>query len=136
MFPIAYLVYPVWGMASLYNEGNKEYELAQVLKAHNINGSFTGNISPRYMSRLAYFSGMQYYYPADKAATDSFLISQMIDYKVNVYFLFHQTLNNKHYNDAAPFNCNLKRALKNYPIFMDDSIRNVTIYDISRAALK
>ena len=62
VFLVSFLVYPVWQMVILFNEGKREYNLAEQLKVANIHGSFTSNRHPRYMGRLAYFSGNPYFY--------------------------------------------------------------------------
>ena len=59
---LSFIIYPVYGLSLNFNEGTEEYQLAQKLKDAHIQGSFTSNRHPRYMGRLAYFSGNQYYY--------------------------------------------------------------------------
>jgi len=62
LFLISYLLVPAFGLIMMYNNGKAEYQLAGELKKANVSGTFTGNAHPRFMARVAYFSGSQYYF--------------------------------------------------------------------------
>lgn len=63
IFPVSFLIVPALELTPMYYyNGQNEYQFATQLKAANIQGSFTGNMYPRYMSRIAYFSGSRYYF--------------------------------------------------------------------------
>ncbi|MFI5196898.1 MAG: hypothetical protein ACHQD8_07390 [Chitinophagales bacterium] len=53
VFSIGFLIYPAWNMVIMFHLGKDEYDIAKKIKLADIHGSFTGNIHPRFMSRLA-----------------------------------------------------------------------------------
>ena len=65
LFAVSFVAYPLWGMYKMYDEGKREFELANLLKSNGINGTFTSDAMPgleaQRMERLAYFSGNAYY---------------------------------------------------------------------------
>ncbi len=89
-FSLSFVVYPVWTMRKIFNEGAKEFETAEQIKAQKINGSFTCSaypgVSMQRVERLAYFSGMQLYCLPDNFATEENLLRDMNRYHVNYMF--------------------------------------------------
>jgi hypothetical protein len=65
VFMVSLLWYPISGLARMYGEGRDEQRQAAAMSKANIRGSFTANRHPRYMGRLAYFSGCSYFYNID-----------------------------------------------------------------------
>jgi hypothetical protein len=65
VFCMSYLVYPVWDMKAMFQVGKAEFQLAQQLKAHGIQGGFACNIAYgkefQRVARVAYFSENPYY---------------------------------------------------------------------------
>jgi hypothetical protein len=93
-------VYPVYQLAKLKDLGSEEYNMAGILQQLHIKGSFTSNQHPRYMARLAYFSGNPYYNnilptlsPTDtrlqnESVTFDSLVADMQGLKVKYYIQF------------------------------------------------
>lgn len=63
LIAISFLVLPLWRLFDLYENGKREFELAQTIKQLRLKGGFTSNALQRSMSKVAYFSGIQYYPP-------------------------------------------------------------------------
>jgi hypothetical protein len=66
LFALSYVIYPVYGIAKMWNEGKAEYELAQQLQKQEAKGSFASNTAfgmphSSEVQRIAYFSGNSYY---------------------------------------------------------------------------
>ena len=65
VFALSFLVWPVWGMIEMYDEGSQEHDLAVLLHDKGIKGTFTSDATPgaetQRMIRLAYFSGNPFY---------------------------------------------------------------------------
>ncbi|MBC7552802.1 MAG: hypothetical protein H7257_02360 [Taibaiella sp.] len=106
LLAISYMIYPVYCIIKMKDEGKAEYRLAQELKKAGVHGSFTANAHPKYMARLAYFSGDQYYYLSDRAAGDSAILNEMKKYHIAHYYRFgEKTVNgekNKRKDGAQP----------------------------------
>ena len=93
MFAVSFIIYPVFSMSSMYDEGAKEYKMAEQLKHMNIRGSFTAIVKPgteaQRIERLAYFSENQLYSIAKKDVSQKALLLEMRKYHVN-YCFFHE----------------------------------------------
>ena len=91
IFALSFLIYPVWGMVKMYDEGKAEYVWAAELKKHHINGSFTSigtpGIAMQQILRLAYFSGNSLYQVPDPTISPEALIEEMKRYKVKYYIV-------------------------------------------------
>jgi len=89
VFAASFLVVPLLGMKKMYNEGKDQYDLAQQFKAGGVSGSFTSNAKPgietQRMQRLAYFSGLTYYYPRPDSKLED-VQKDMERYHVKYYF--------------------------------------------------
>ncbi len=93
IFPLSYLIVPASGLYQMYGAGKIEFDLAQKMKSSGIHGSFTGNVSHRFMERLAYFSDNQYYYIlpfSDGRTRTAGIYNELTKYKVN-YYIHYKT---------------------------------------------
>ncbi|MES2703941.1 MAG: hypothetical protein V4649_14975 [Bacteroidota bacterium] len=107
--PLSFLIVPVWRlMVEMYDEGKYEYDFARTLKVTGITGSFTGNERARSMSKVAFFSGLQYFSPIREFRQDT-LLKEVRKYGVD-YCVYFRTRSEYH----IPF-----------------SARNFSIYDES-----
>jgi len=91
VFPISFLLYPLWGSISLYDAGKSEYIAAKCLKDHHITGAFTAEASgadAQKASRIAYFSGGQYYNMPQKYTATNSLVAEMRRYNIH-YCLYY-----------------------------------------------
>jgi len=90
---VSYVVYPVLGLKEMYRSGQKEYHMAEAMKAAKIKGSFASNIpySPQtqHIVRLSYFSQSPYYY-LPRPVSKSELLQEMRKYCVRYYFHFFE----------------------------------------------
>jgi hypothetical protein len=114
IFPISFLITPIYGFVRMhYYNGREEFVLSQQLKAANIHGSFTGNLHPRFMSRLAYFSGNQYYFLlSNPRFQGEGLIDEMNRYKIDYYI---------HYKEINSFTLFDKQELFNDDQFLKEN---------------
>ncbi len=89
LFAFSYMVYPLWDMRSMINEGKAEYGMAERLKENNIQGSFASNLNhaPEVRStiRLAYYAGCPYYNMPFEATTGQ-VLAEMRRYGIKYYF--------------------------------------------------
>ncbi len=96
LFIGGYLIWPVWEMKTMFNDGKADYEVAQQMKAKGMEGSFTCNavFENGYFpnaSRIAYHAGMQYYnMPYANTPYDE-LLEEMRRYKIQYYVYFYNT---------------------------------------------
>ena len=90
LFVLSFIVYPVWGMIKMCDEGKSESIAAQKLKQMNIHGSFSGmpepGIETQRMLRLAYFSGLQFYGLSSPNITREPILLEIEQSRVN-YFI-------------------------------------------------
>ena len=90
IFALSYLIYPAWGMITMYNEGAKEHDISLQLKRLNIHGSFTAITKPgietQRMNRLAYFSGNQLYSIPKQEIRAADILREMRRYHVKYFF--------------------------------------------------
>ncbi len=65
LFAVSFLIYPLWQMVKMWDEGKQEYAVASMLKQRGINGSFISDTRPggqtQRIARLAYFSGNAFF---------------------------------------------------------------------------
>jgi len=89
---ISFLVYPVWQMRNMYDEGSNEHIVTEQLREMNIQGSFASitKAGPEVQrtERLAYFSGNQFYSVGTKNVSEKNLLKEMSRYHVKYYFTF------------------------------------------------
>lgn len=92
LFAISFLIYPIWQMAKMYNEGANEYKIAEQLKQINIHGTFASLAKPgldvQRIERLAYFSGNQFYSLATQNVSQKDVLKEMRRYHVNYYIVY------------------------------------------------
>jgi len=90
VFPVTFLIYPVWGMNAMYDTGIRDHETGQQLKAMNIEGAFVSMAKPgierQSMLRIAYFANMQFYDLAGTHQTKADVLTAMDKYPIK-YFL-------------------------------------------------
>lgn len=96
LFVGGYLIWPVWEVRTMLNDGKADYEIAQQLKTDGIKGSFACNAvfeNGRFpnASRIAYHSGMQYYNMPYANTPYNELLEEMRRYKVDYYLYFYGT---------------------------------------------
>lgn len=95
-FALSYLVWPIWDLKGMVNEGRVEHHTAKQLNALGINGSFTANLvygpqMPK-VARLAYFSGNQYYNMPYADVSKDQLLQEMRRYRVKYYFHYQPNI--------------------------------------------
>jgi len=92
LLALSILIFPLWCMKKMYNEGINEYMISQQLKQMNIHGTFTGTPKPgresQRLQRIAYFSGIQYYNPVNPDVTTTAALKDMRRYNINYYFTY------------------------------------------------
>ena len=95
VFALSFLIYPAYCMVVMYNEGNKEADIATQLKHLNIHGSFTATVKPHLetqrMERLAYFSGNQFYSIPKQTIKEGDVLREMRRYHVKYFFSIDTT---------------------------------------------
>ncbi|WP_276133543.1 hypothetical protein [Polluticoccus soli] len=107
VFALSYLVWPIWDMKGMANEGRTEHQTAKKLKALNVNGSFTANVvyGPQMpaVARLAYFSGCRYYNMPHSDVPKQQLLQEMRRYRVKYYFHYQPNIdgNDFQFRDEA-----------------------------------
>jgi hypothetical protein len=84
-----FLVFPIWRMSKMYNEGRNEYQLAGFLntlgKDIKFTSKFNSGIEAQRMERLAYLSKCQFYSLTRPITSRDTLIREMKRYHVNTY---------------------------------------------------
>jgi len=94
---VTFLLYPAWQMYRLYDTGKEEYQWAQELRLRNIQGGFTGIVSPGKLiqsaARLAYFSGNPFYYLKAARITENDLVTEMRQYGIHYFFVYTYAAN-------------------------------------------
>lgn len=92
VFALSYLIYPAWGMVKMYHEGAAESDIAIQLQHLNIHGSYTAFVNPNHdtqrMSRLAYFSGNQFYSIPKQDVQFQQILPEMRRYHIKYFFAF------------------------------------------------
>ncbi|MCW3123197.1 MAG: hypothetical protein JWQ38_2689 [Flavipsychrobacter sp.] len=92
LYALSFLVYPLWGMTTMYDEGKAEYRIAEQLKAMNIHGSFTSDVPAGFASqeivRIAYYSGNSYYSIPTQNVDQKKILAEMRRYQVKYYFAY------------------------------------------------
>lgn len=99
---LSIVVFPIYQMTRLNGAGDEEVKLAQALKLNHFSGTFTSNRYPGSMGRLAYFSGLHYYYNAQQPCKTSYqaapttglahfdsLAEDIHNQHIDYYFQFH-----------------------------------------------
>lgn len=93
VWTLSYAAFPVLGLKQMYRVGEKEFRLAEALKAQGIKGTFASNIpystETQNLVRLSYFADMPYYYLPLPASKDE-LLKEMRRYQVRYYFHFDE----------------------------------------------
>ncbi len=124
VFVLSFLIYPVWGMMSMFNEGANEYKIAEQLKHMNIHGSFICMAKPgaevQRIERLAYFSGNQFYSLAKSVEAQKDLLGEMRRYHVNYYFAYGESAKEFSFNDeqGKPFPELTNYGIKGLKVFV------------------
>lgn len=94
IFMISLLVFPLYGLFTMFNKGRAEYEFAQWLNANGIKGkSFVSNLHPRFLSKAMYHSGNSFYVinkqrpgaNEDKGVNTGRLRKDIAKYRVDYY---------------------------------------------------
>lgn len=91
IFAISFMSGPVWQMKPLINTGKFEYQLAGMLKAEGIKGSFATNaLTPeahQRAARLAYFSENPYYFtPVNTQHANAEIYAEFKRYNIRYFF--------------------------------------------------
>ncbi len=92
IFVGSFIFFPVAGMNGMYDEGKREYQMAQELKRCGIKGPFTSIVNPgtenQRALRLAYFSGNPFYsIPLPGISADD-LAKEVRRYHIRYFFVF------------------------------------------------
>lgn len=128
IFCCSYLATPIDEMKRLYRVGEKEYQLAQQLKAAPINGSFATNIPQskemQQVMRIAWFSGNSFYYMPIAPTSSQQLFRELERYKVRYFYMFQ----------SSPLIGNMQfekeQGLPYTPIFKDSTLLGLTVYQL------
>jgi hypothetical protein len=127
LFPLSFLVYPFWGMKTMFNEGNAEYRLAQQLKASNIHGTFTSitkpGLSKQRAERLAYFSGNPYFSIPRQDVQFHDILKETRSYHVNYFFSFR--------NDGTEGGITDEEG-KPFPVVFIDKDNSLKVYQLNK----
>lgn len=100
---LSLVLFPLWGLKTMFHYGKEEYEFAQLLKMNGIQGtSFVSNLHARFLSKTMYFSGNRFYViskqrPAEnenKTANTNRLLRDIRRYNV-LYYLYSPKGNGK-----------------------------------------
>ncbi len=106
-------IFPVWGLARMYDEGKKEHEAGWRMAVSGIKGTFISGLHPRLAGRLAYFSGCNYFYDIDitrgKTIKDSkqhfdSVVQMAVIYGVQYYFRTSDSVLDAYSNVVFPDN--------------------------------
>ena len=89
LLPFSFAVYPLLGLRTMFDDGKEQFDLAAVLKQAHISGTFTSNVHPRTMGRLAYFSGLQYVYNPGYDLNDDTILAAAASAGVTYYLRFY-----------------------------------------------
>lgn len=93
IWTMSYVAFPILGLKQMYRAGEKEFRMAEALKAQGIKGTFTSNIpygpETQNLVRLSYFADMPYYYLPLPVSKDE-LLEEMRKYHVQYYFHFYE----------------------------------------------
>lgn len=126
VFAISFLIYPLWSMVKMYDEGAYEYKVAEQLKRMNIHGAFTSMAKPgieaQRVERLAYFSGNQFYSLAKPVDSQQELLQEMRRYDVNYYFVYCEQAHDSSFVDeqGKSFTEITNGDVKGLKVFVDD----------------
>jgi len=126
VFALSFLVYPVWGMASMYNEGRAEHQIAGQLSQLHIHGSFATMAKPgketQRVERLAYFSSNQYYSLTRDIDSPQVLLREMRRYHVSYYFTYGE----------AGYNPLTDEQGRPFPEITNGSIKGLKVYIVNQ----
>ena len=90
LLPFSFAVYPLLGLRTMFDDGKEQFELAARLKQAHISGTFTSNVHPRTMGRLAYFSGLQYVDNSGYNLNDDTILAAAARNQVAYYLRFYR----------------------------------------------
>jgi len=134
LFALSYLVVPAWGLGIMYDSGKQEYVLAGQLRAAHIEGSFTGNLSHRFMERLAYFSGNNYYFTLidGQRGNPGELFKDIRRYKIAFYLSDRSINSSPVYQSLKAFEDStmLRENRENLRQITDTATNNVCVYRV------
>ncbi len=86
LLALSFVAWPIYDMKALFRQGEGTYNLAGVLAAKGIRGSFTSNDNPGRAGLLAYWMGCNYYTPSSDVVRQEDVLADMRRYKVTYYF--------------------------------------------------
>ncbi len=91
IFPVTFLIYPLWGMTKIYNVGRHDHDIAQQLKTMKVEGAFVSMAKPGFerqsMLRIAYFAGMQFYGLVRTDHTEDDVLATAEKYPIKYFFV-------------------------------------------------
>jgi hypothetical protein len=93
IFAISYIVFPVYGINKMWNDGKAAYELSQQLKQKDLNGRIASNVvfgmkEGVEMQRLVYFSGSQYSIMPEPTSTFQELLPELSKWGIEYYYYY------------------------------------------------
>lgn len=93
LFALSYVIYPLYGICKMWNDGKAEYQMAQQLKQQDIAGSNASNLvfgmkESVSMQRLAYFSGNTYYIMPKAPQTFQGMLPELRKHGVKYYYYY------------------------------------------------
>jgi hypothetical protein len=141
-------VYPLWQLAAMYHTGDKEYALAMKLKQAGIVGKdLVSDIHPRSLSKIAYFSGNQFY-AVSKQSTEKNkqigneqknentrqLVKDINKYNIRFYLYASESsgeLMNPGFFDLFFGNLKDSTGMINHPKIVADESGQIVLYDLN-----
>ncbi len=118
----SFIIEPINQLKDLSYQNKDLYELAALMKKHNINGSFTSNKKYIECGVVAYISNTKYYTPRYHNNEINKLISSARNYDIQYLLLF--TRNNQ---EKICIKASLPPNMKNSVIFLSDKILAVNL---------
>ncbi|GAA4468841.1 hypothetical protein GCM10023093_27220 [Nemorincola caseinilytica] len=142
LFIASIVVFPLWQLRAMCNEGRAEYEFAQRLNAAGIKGAdIVSDLHPRLLSKMMYFSGNRFYVISkqrpepkeDKAANTARLVQDIKRYRIT-YYLHSPKGNGKLRNPGFDeiFHDNLSDGVSPIPYekVMTDTASGIILYKL------
>jgi hypothetical protein len=93
LFALSYVVYPMYGISKMWNDGAEEYNAGHDIKLNGVEGNIASNVvfgmpQSTTMQRLAYFSRTQYYIMHKAPATFQELLPDLRKRNVDYYVYY------------------------------------------------
>jgi hypothetical protein len=118
----SFIIEPINQLKDISYQNKDLYDLAALMKKHNINGSFTSNKKYVECGVVAYISNTKYYTPRYHNIEINKLISSARNYDIQYLLLF--TRNNQ---EKICIKASLPPNMKNSVLFLSDKILAVNL---------